>query len=66
MKKSEIRTMIVEELEILNESEIDQAKAALKRFSKGKALVRDISDDTIAIATGGKYSVKVKILGFDK
>jgi len=46
--------------------DVQDAKKALIQTMKGRALVRDLGDDIISIATGDEYSVKVKILGWDK
>ena len=46
--------------------DIENAKTELMQSLKGKVLVRDLSKNEISIATGGKWSVKVKILGYSK
>ena len=53
---------------ITSGNEAVEALLALKNaLKKGmKPLVRDLGKDTLSIATGGKYSVKVKVLGWYK
>ena len=47
-------------------TEIEQSIYNLKKALGRKTMIREIDKDTITIATGDTYSVKLKVLGFDK